>query len=592
MALPPPPPSASQPGPLHRLLLRVQFVELGGVGSEQGGAGSEQYRCRALSKDLRVRDVVALVDTTAHSIVQGLVEAEMPAVTEDVLARYALVMVYPTREADGSLTHLLHTLTPKERPLALVETVLAETAATTTTTTTSGSAIAPGGSDDEGGNSEGFSRQQLLEENLLSWFLKDLGGAPLDFRGYVSGAETSEDEAAAPWYSDMNQLGVGQGYYSGYLLKQSSQDPCLWRRRWCILGEDKVWYMKLKHRRSHQGRAAFISLVSNQVLEHPRTSKVQFGIEMHTAHRVFLFRAADRTQQLDWIRALQIRIALSSENDLIAMAELMICDEERARARRLQQAVEHVWTAAGVSQKALAEEEATATAMALTRSPSPRFARPATPSGSSGSGGGSSAAPKQPPAYMRLFARRYQGDLAESLAFAVAVQEYKELCRQDDEALASSEKKWAAAQAVFDEFLRGRVVVLDDDDDPNHAEGQNKKKQQSSRSLLLGGPGAEESLPGQRFFRPRRAAVKEVERQLDEHAQRVRERQEPTLTGGGRIVTSTGLLSIPRFLGGRAAGASGAATTTATQQQQHMLPPPKDLFENLMQGLEKSTSLM
>ncbi len=59
-------------------------------------------------------------------------------------------------------------------------------------------------------------------------------------------------------------------------------------------------------------------------------------------------------------------------------------------------------------------------------------------------------------------------------------------------------------------------------------------------------------------------------------------------------MTSTGLLSIPRFLGGRATSTSGAATTTATQQQQqeHMLPPPKDLFENLMQGLEKSSSLM
>lgn len=37
-----------------------------------------------------------------------------------------------------------------------------------------------------------------------------------------------------------------QGYYSGYLLKRSNRDPCLWRRRWCILGEDKVWYMKRK----------------------------------------------------------------------------------------------------------------------------------------------------------------------------------------------------------------------------------------------------------------------------------------------------------------------------------------------------------
>lgn len=62
--------------------------------------------------------------------------------------------------------------------------------------------------------------------------------------------------------------------------------------------------------------------------------KVQYGIEVHTAHRVFLFRAADRAQQLGWIRAIQARIQLASENDLISVAELMICDEEQARARR------------------------------------------------------------------------------------------------------------------------------------------------------------------------------------------------------------------------------------------------------------------
>ena len=139
-----------------------------------------------------------------------------------------------------------------------MEGVLAQARETTATAVASGS-----------GGGGFFTEAQLLEEHLLSWFLKDLSGAPLDFRGYVSGGEASEDEAAAPWHSDMSQIGAG--YYSGYLLKKSSRDPCLWRRRWCILGEDKLWYMKLKHRRT-QGRAATISLVANQVLEHPRNS--------------------------------------------------------------------------------------------------------------------------------------------------------------------------------------------------------------------------------------------------------------------------------------------------------------------------------
>ncbi len=318
MASSPPPSSAAQPGPLHRLLLRVQCVELGGGGGSEQRAGydddeaqprpsppssppsAQQYRRRAVSKDMRVRDVVALVDTTAHSIFKGLVEAEMPAATEDVLARYALVMVYPTREADGSLTHLLHTLTRKERP-ALVEKVLEEAEA---------AAAAPGATpgSDEGVSSEGFSRQQLLEENLLSWFLKDLGGAPLDFRGYVSGAETSEDEAAAPWYSDMNQLGVGQGYYSGYLLKQSSQDPCLWRRRWCILGEDKIWYMKLKHRRSHQGRAAFFPWSPTRSWTTRATPRCSLGLRCTRPTGCFCF--GPRTARSSWTGFTPSRSAL------------------------------------------------------------------------------------------------------------------------------------------------------------------------------------------------------------------------------------------------------------------------------------------
>lgn len=61
---------------------------------------------------------------------------------------------------------------------------------------------------------------------------------------------------------------------------------------------------------------------------------MQYGIEVHTAHRVFLFRAADRVQQVGWIRAIHARIQLASENDLLSMAELMISDEEQARARR------------------------------------------------------------------------------------------------------------------------------------------------------------------------------------------------------------------------------------------------------------------
>ena len=46
--------------------------------------------------------------------------------------------------------------------------------------------------------------------------------------------------------------------------------------------------------------------------------------------------------------------------------------------------------------------------------------------------------------------------LGEKLAFVLAVQDYREWCRLEDEPLlAPPERKWAVAQAVYDEFLRG-----------------------------------------------------------------------------------------------------------------------------------------
>lgn len=41
----------------------------------------------------------------------------MPVASTEEVERFALVMVHPTREEDGSLTHILHTLLPEERPI-------------------------------------------------------------------------------------------------------------------------------------------------------------------------------------------------------------------------------------------------------------------------------------------------------------------------------------------------------------------------------------------------------------------------------------------------------------------------------------------
>ena len=215
-------------------------------------------------------------------------------------------MMYPIREKDGSLTHILHTLRGEEKPLEVVEKVLEEaeggreeededekereeggcdvaidgeritlalepgpappsptvslgtnrrdrTAAQTPSLPTAKAKV-------RGERGRAFTRTQLLDEGILFWLLKDLRGPPLKLEGYVSGADTSDDEVPSsssflspsssfPPSSDV----VGPVFYSGYLLKKSSLDPCLWRRRWCVLGENKIWYTKLKHRKGREG---------------------------------------------------------------------------------------------------------------------------------------------------------------------------------------------------------------------------------------------------------------------------------------------------------------------------------------------------
>ncbi|CAN0338154.1 unnamed protein product, partial [Discosporangium mesarthrocarpum] len=83
----------------------------------------------------------------------------------------------------------------------------------------------------------------------VRWFFKD-GRVPCldpdELQVEVSGSETSDDEAASGW-KDLS--GLGQGKYCGYLLKKSRRDPTLWRQRWCVITDDRLW---LLHSKSEQ----------------------------------------------------------------------------------------------------------------------------------------------------------------------------------------------------------------------------------------------------------------------------------------------------------------------------------------------------
>lgn len=87
--------------------------------------------------------------------------------------------------------------------------------------------------------------------------------------------------------------------------------------------------------------ASCLNLVAARVEE--SHTKVPFGFELHTVELVHRFRAFGKQAKKDqlqkvqqgWICALKGQIAHSHENDMIGMAEYIICDTVGARERRL-----------------------------------------------------------------------------------------------------------------------------------------------------------------------------------------------------------------------------------------------------------------
>lgn len=137
---------------------------------------------------------------------------------------------------------------------------------------------------------------------------------------------------------------------SGYLLKQSTQDPHIWRRVHCILTDDHLWYttrvpytkksnttslrMGKRHGRISLGRALLLEpnteYTSSPLFRVPHSFEVVNS--RGTSH---IFRASNRILQRQWIAALTTKIMESFENSLMDQAELIVADETIARNKRI-----------------------------------------------------------------------------------------------------------------------------------------------------------------------------------------------------------------------------------------------------------------
>ena len=136
--------------------------------------------------------------------------------------------------------------------------------------------------------------------------------------------------------------GIARGHsITGELLKQSVNNPDLWRRRQCFVVADKMWCLKPPKSSVApwtRRRSTLISLAHSHASEGSGPSaanpKRRHAIELQTTDRVWRFQAASRDEQKRWIKALRESAQHASDNDLIRIADHIICDEESAQCRR------------------------------------------------------------------------------------------------------------------------------------------------------------------------------------------------------------------------------------------------------------------
>lgn len=244
----------------------------------------------ASSTTLRVQP-----DTTAAEICKQI--AGKLAIQDTDSTFYTLVCVYIEVKED-KYDHVLKTLQPVDRVLAVQEALHKR---------------------HHGPGDHSYS---------FRWYYKDIRSPPLEFDGDVSGDESSDDENELP-LSDL--LYIGTGDRRGFLLKRSTRDMNLWRRRLCILN-DKLWCINV---RKDVPTASQIKL-DGRILLQDEVPELQYpyGFVVHSRAKTHFFRASSASEQYRWRDELVDRAAFTAENDVLVMAEMITCDEEDARASR------------------------------------------------------------------------------------------------------------------------------------------------------------------------------------------------------------------------------------------------------------------
>lgn len=171
-----------------------------------------------------------------------------------------------------------------------------------------------------------------IKETSVRWFFKDVRSLPLELGEAcdLTGDDSSEDDDEI----SLNDLScIKQADIGGYLLRRSKKDPNVWQQRYCVL-TDKLW---CAHDRLRVPRASSINLDSSTKVQSRAYSLDCHGaIIIQSSLGQHSFIAPSLSEQNRWIDEINLRAALTADNDVIGMAEVIICDEAGTRSKRMQ----------------------------------------------------------------------------------------------------------------------------------------------------------------------------------------------------------------------------------------------------------------
>lgn len=176
----------------------------------------------------------------------------------------------------------------------------------------------------------------------VRWFYK-WGGERIKLDGYCSGEDSSRDSTNGKRNRLRDDAGADDGddlaaasflssrIKSGYLLYQSQSDHNVWTLKSCSLTEDALWLSPVCGSESGVIR---IELVRAKVGHGSTESGKLSGMEIATPRLCHCFEAGDAKERDEWVKEVECRAEIETDNSFIELAELIVEEEEMARNQR------------------------------------------------------------------------------------------------------------------------------------------------------------------------------------------------------------------------------------------------------------------